>query len=137
MNNQIDVFCGLDVGKSAHHTTALNRAGERLYFHPRPQGEARLWAVLTELQRNGRVLVIVDQPNTIGVLTIAVARDTGCEVACLPRIALRKAALLHPGKAEAGYAFIIADTAPLYAAHAAYRGPEQRTSLRVEGPGRV
>jgi Transposase len=46
------------------------------------------------------VLVIVDQPNTIGALPIAVARDCGCTVAYLPGLAMRKAADLYPGKSK-------------------------------------
>jgi transposase len=59
------------------------------------------------------VLVIVDQPNTIGALPIAVARDCGCTVAYLPGLAMRKAADLYPGKSktDALDAFIIAETA--------------------------
>lgn len=59
------------------------------------------------------MLVIVDQPNTIGALPIAVARDCGCTVAYLPGLAMRKAADLYPGKSKtnARDAFIIAETA--------------------------
>lgn len=31
MTEEIAVFCGLDVGKSEHHTTALDRSGERIF----------------------------------------------------------------------------------------------------------
>lgn len=59
------------------------------------------------------MLVVVDQPNTIGALPIAVARDCGATVAYLPGLAMRKAADLYPGrsKTDARDAFIIADTA--------------------------
>jgi hypothetical protein len=77
-----------------------------------PQDEARLRELFTGLQQHGRVLVIVDQPNTIGALPIAVARDCGATVAYLPGLAMRKAADLYPGKSktDARDAFIIADT---------------------------
>lgn len=57
--------------------------------------------------------MIVDQPNTIGALAVAVARDAGCEVAYLPGLAMRKAAQLLPGdaKTDARDAFVIATTA--------------------------
>ena len=57
--------------------------------------------------------MVVDQPNTIGALPVAVARDCGCEVAYLPGLAMRKAADLYPGnsKTDARDAFIIAETA--------------------------
>lgn len=60
MNSQFVVFCGLDVGKSRHHTIALDRGGCRLFDHPLPQEEAKLREVFTRLQAHGRVLVIVD-----------------------------------------------------------------------------
>lgn len=59
------------------------------------------------------VIVIVDQPNTIDALPIAVARDCGCTVAYLPGLPMRKAADLYPGKSktDARDASIIAETA--------------------------
>ncbi len=57
--------------------------------------------------------MIVDQPNTIGALPIAVARSMGIDVAYLPGLAMRRAADLYPGsaKTDARDAFVIADTA--------------------------
>lgn len=113
MDERYEVFCGLDVGKFEHHAAALNAAGERVFDKPLSQDEARLRELFTGLQQHGRVLVIVDQPNTIGALPIAVARDCGCTVAYLPGLAMRKAADLYPGKSktDARDAFIIAETA--------------------------
>ncbi|GLB69443.1 IS110 family transposase [Arthrobacter mangrovi] len=113
MDQGFDVYCGVDVGKAEHHATALDRAGQRLFDKPLPQDEARLRELFTSLQEHGKVLMIVDQPNTIGALPVAVARDCGCEVAYLPGLAMRKAADLHPGKSktDAKDAFIIAATA--------------------------
>jgi len=77
------------------------------------QDETKLRELFTQLQNHGEVLMVVDQPNTIGALPIAVARDCGCSVAYLPGLAMRKAADLYPGrsKTDARDAFIIADTA--------------------------
>jgi transposase len=113
MNQGFDVYCGLDVGKSEHHATALDRAGQRLFDRPLPQDEAKLRELFSGLQQHGKVLMVVDQPNTIGALPVAVARDCGCEVAYLPGLAMRKAADLYPGKSktDARDAFIIAETA--------------------------
>ena len=57
--------------------------------------------------------MIVDQPNTIGALPIAVARSMGIEVAYLPGLAMRRIADLHPGtaKTDARDAYVIADAA--------------------------
>jgi transposase len=69
--------------------------------------------VLTKLQGVGRVLVIVDQPASIGALVIAVARLLGIDVGYLPGLAMRRIADLHPGegKTDARDAYIIADAA--------------------------
>lgn len=135
MPELFDVYCGLDVGKSEHHATALTPAGERLIDKPLPQDETRLRELFTALGRHGRVLMIVDQPNTIGALPIAVARDCGCEVAYLPGLVMRKAADLYPGrsKTDARDAFIIADTARTmpYTLRAVDRDSEVLAALEV------
>ncbi|WP_171042495.1 IS110 family transposase [Sinomonas gamaensis] len=109
----IAVWCGLDVGKEEHHACALAADGTRLFDKPLPQDEAKLREVFTSLQAHGTVLVVVDQPNTIGALAIAVARDCGCQVAYLPGLAMRKAARLLPGdaKTDARDAYVIATCA--------------------------
>ncbi|WP_258141735.1 MULTISPECIES: IS110 family transposase [unclassified Arthrobacter] len=110
MDDVYEIYCGLHVGKSEHHAAALNAAGERVFDKPLPQDEARLRELFTDLQQHGTVLVTVDQPNTIGALPIAVARDCGCTVDYLPGLATHKAADLYPGKSKRD-AFIIAETA--------------------------
>ncbi|GGS10332.1 hypothetical protein GCM10010236_76040 [Streptomyces eurythermus] len=59
------------------------------------------------------MLVVVDQPASIGALPLAVARDMGCPVAYLPGLTMRRIADLYPGEAktDAKDAFIIADAA--------------------------
>lgn len=114
MNDVYGVWLGLDVGKSAHHGCGLTSGGKRVFDHEIAQDETGLRKVITSLQSDyGRVLVIVDQPNTIGALPVAVARDCGADIAYLPGLAMRKAADLYPGsaKTDARDAFIIADTA--------------------------
>ena len=107
------VWCGLDVGKQAHHACALDPSGKRVFDAPLPQDQHRLEDLFAKLQAHGRVLVIVDQPNTIGALPIAVARSMGIEVAYLPGLAMRRIADLHPGsaKTDARDAYVIADAA--------------------------
>jgi transposase len=107
------VFCGLDVGKTVHHACALDPAGGRLHDKPLPNDEAALTEVFTRLSAHGNVLVIVDQPASIGALAVAVARSLGIEVAYLPGLAMRRIADLHPGqgKTDARDAYVIADAA--------------------------
>jgi transposase len=108
-----DVYVGLDVGKSDHHAVALSAVGKKLYDKALPNDEAKLRAVLDRLDRHGRILLVVDQPATIGALPVAVARDAGVEVAYLPGLAMRRIADLHPGEAktDARDAAIIAEAA--------------------------
>lgn len=109
----ITIWCGLDVGKSAHHACALDRQGHRVFDAELPQDQERLERLFTELAARGRVLVVVDQPNTIGALPVAVARAMDIEVAYLPGLAMRRIADLHPGsaKTDARDAYVIADSA--------------------------
>lgn len=105
------VFLGLDVGKEEHHACGLD--GNRVHDKTLPQDEAELRELFAKLALRGRVLVVVDQPATIGALPVAVARDVGVEVAYLPGLAMRRIADLHPGnaKTDARDAYIIAEAA--------------------------
>jgi transposase len=107
------IFCGLDVGKGTHHAVALTRDGTRVFDKELPQDEARLRTLLTSLLTHGPVLVVVDQPATIGALPVTVARAAGADVAYLPGLAMRRIADLHPGtaKTDARDAYVIADAA--------------------------
>ena len=75
--DDIDVWVHLDVGKGAHHAHALDRDGDTLYDKPLKQDEKAIRSMLEHLSRRGRVLPVVDQPNTIGSLPLTVARDMG------------------------------------------------------------
>lgn len=107
------VFLGLDVGKGEHHACALDPSGKKLHDKPLPNDEQRLRALFAQLSKHGRILVVVDQPASIGALPVAVARASGCQVACLPGLTMRRLADIHPGNArtDARDAFVIADAA--------------------------
>ncbi|NEE44077.1 IS110 family transposase, partial [Streptomyces sp. SID8455] len=110
----VGVFLGLDVGKSAHHGHGLTPAGKKVFDKPLPNSEPKLRAVFDKLTAKfGTVLVIVDQPASIGALPLTVARDAGCRVAYLPGLAMRRIADLYPGEAktDAKDAAVIADAA--------------------------
>ncbi|MGW6275085.1 IS110 family transposase [Streptomyces sp. NPDC055060] len=109
----IDVFCALDVGKAEHHGTALLKDGRTVFDKPLPNNEPQLRQLFARLQRKGTVLVVVDQPASIGTLAVAVARASGCDVAYLPGLSVRRLADLHPGsgKTDARDAHVIADAA--------------------------
>ncbi|GAA1486921.1 IS110 family transposase [Brachybacterium fresconis] len=112
-HDTVDVFIGIDVGKTDHHAVAIDRTGKKLLDKPLPQDEAKLRALINKVTGHGRILVVVDQPATIGALPLAVARDMGVMVGYLPGLAMRRIADLHPGEAktDARDAAIIADAA--------------------------
>lgn len=76
-NDDIDVWLGLDIGKQSHHACALDRHGDRIVDKPLGQDEAQIRELLARLGEHGNVLLVVDQPNTIGSLPLAVARGMG------------------------------------------------------------
>jgi hypothetical protein len=74
----IDVFLGLDVGKGEHHATAVTPAGKKAFDKRLPNTEPKLRKLFAKLQaKHGTVLVVVDQPASIGALPLAAARDMG------------------------------------------------------------
>jgi transposase len=107
------VYLGLDVGKGEHHATALSPDGTKIHDKALQQDEARLRELYRRLTHHGPVLVVVDQPASIGALPVAVARQEGVDVAYLPGLAMRRIADLHPGnaKTDARDAYVIADAA--------------------------
>lgn len=109
----IDVFIGVDVGKGEHHAVALSRTGKRLFDRALPNDETRLRALISSLKQHGQLLLVVDQPTTIGALPVTVARAEGILVAYLPGLAMRRIADLHAGEAktDARDAAIIAEAA--------------------------
>lgn len=98
------MFIGPDVGTSDHHAVAVTAAGRTVRDKALPNDEARLRASPTGLgEAHGPVLMVADQPATIGALPVAVAQATaGMEVAHLSGLAMRRVADLHPGTAKAG-----------------------------------
>jgi predicted transposase YbfD/YdcC len=113
VHGDYQVFLGLDVGTDGHHAVALHRDGKRLHDAALANSEVKLRQVFDRLAQHGRVLVVVDQPATIGALPVAVARACGHQVAYLPGLAMRRIADLHPGsaKTDARDAYVIADAA--------------------------
>jgi transposase len=109
----VQVFVGVDVGKGAHHAVALDRKGRRLLDSALPNDEAKLRALISKLKVHGQILLVVDQPATVGALPVAVARAEGVLVAYLPGLAMRRIADLHAGEAktDARDAYIIAEAA--------------------------
>lgn len=112
-HESVDVFLGVDVGKSAHHAVALARDGSVLLDRALPNNETQLEELIDQLKQAGTVLLVVDQPATIGALPVAVAQAAGVLVGYLPGLAMRRIADLHAGhaKTDPRDAFIIAQAA--------------------------
>jgi transposase len=113
MASTYGVFLGLDVGKGEHHAVGLDPSGKRLHDAPLPNSEPKLREMFGKLAAHGPLLVVVDQPATIGALPVAVARACGHDVGYLPGLTMRRIADLYPGtaKTDARDAFVIADAA--------------------------
>ena len=111
--DSVDVFVGVDVGKGEHHAVALNKMGKVVFDKALPNDEGKMRAVLQKLKQRGTVLLVVDQPATIGALPIAVAQAEEVLVGYLPGLAMRRIADLHAGEAktDARDAAIIAQAA--------------------------
>lgn len=96
----VQVFIGIDVGKDTHHAVAINRSGKRLFDKALPNDENKLRSLISDLKQHGQILLVVDQPATIGALPVAVARSEGVLVGYLPGLAMRRIADLHAGEAK-------------------------------------
>ena len=86
--------------RSEHWATALNRDGRKVFDRALPNEEERLRALYKKLADHGHLLVVVDQPATIGALAVAVAQDMGITVGYLPGLSMRRIADLTPGSAK-------------------------------------
>ncbi len=69
----VQVFIGVDVGKDTHHAVAINRSGKRLFDKALPNDENKLRSLISDLKQHGQILLVVDQPATIGALPVASA----------------------------------------------------------------
>ena len=96
----VQVFIGVDVGKDTHHAVAINRSGKRLFDKALPTDANKLRSLISDLKQHGQILLVVDQPATIGALPVAVARSEGVLVGYLPALAMRRIADLHAGEAK-------------------------------------
>ena len=86
------IYLGLDVGKTDHWACALTEDGQVLCNKTLPNNEAKIIDIYTKLATQGQVLVVVDQPATIGALAIAVAHLIGIDVAYVPGLTMRRIA---------------------------------------------
>ena len=109
---QVDVWVGLDVGKSGHFADVLDSDGERLFARAVANDQADLEALLDRAALHGTPGLVIDQPGSIAQLALAVAARRGVPVAHVPGLVMRRAADLYPGEAKTDRrdAFVLADT---------------------------
>jgi transposase len=110
---KVDVWVGLDVGKTSHFATVLSDTGEQLLARPVANDEADLVVLLQEAAQHGCPALVIDQPGSIGHLVVAVAAEHRVPVAYVPGLVMRRAADLYPGEAKTDPkdSFVLADTA--------------------------
>ena len=70
--------------------SARDHSGKKLLDRALPNDEAKLRELYGRMKAHGPVLLVVDQPATIGALPVAVALDEGVTVAYLPGLAMRR-----------------------------------------------
>lgn len=108
-----DYVIGMDVGKYFHHACVLDSQGTQVLSKRINQHEGSLRTLFGRFLTNkAKVLVVVDQPNNIGRLTVAVAQAVGADVRYLPGLAMRQLSRVHVGnsKTDVRDAYIIAHT---------------------------
>jgi Transposase len=97
---QVNVWVGLDVGKSEHFADVLDDDGERLFARAVGNDQADLEALLEQAARHGIPGLVIDQPESIAQLALAVAARRGTPVAYVPGLVMRRAADSYPGEAK-------------------------------------
>lgn len=96
-----DCVIGMDVGKYFHHACVLDPQSRQVLSKRINQHEGSLRKLFgTYLADNASVLVVVDQPNNIGRLTVAVAQAMGADVRYLPGLAMRQLSRIHVGNSK-------------------------------------
>jgi Transposase len=114
---QIEAWAGLEVGKEDHHATVLSAAGEPLLELAVSNDEAAIERLLDRALEVGPCALVIDQPGSIGSLTVCLARRRGVPVAYVPGLVMRRALELYPGEAKTDRrdSFVLADTARTHA----------------------
>ena len=132
---EIQVWIGLDVGKADHHATVIDTAGEIRFDRPVHNSEEAIERLLDDTGQHAAL--VIDQPGSIGMLAVAVARRRGIPVAYVPGLVMRRASELYPGEAKTDRrdSFVIADTARIHQArvHWLAESDELLEELRILG----
>lgn len=104
----------MNAGKYFHHACVLEIVDTQVPSKRSNQNEESLRTLFSPFSANNhKVLVVADQPNNIGRLTVAVAQDHGIGVHDLPGLARLQLSRIHAGNAKPDFrnAYIIAHAA--------------------------
>lgn len=109
----VNVWVGIDVGKSDHFHTTLDDRGDQLAAGAVANDERAIRQLVVHAKTYGRPGLVIDQPGSIAAMVLAVARLEGVPVAYIPGLVMRRAAQLYPGaaKTDPRDSFVLADTA--------------------------
>lgn len=110
-----DYVISMDVGTYFHHACVLDPQGTQLFPTRVNQDETELRNLFTRyIDGHHTVLVVDDQPNNIGRLTVPVAQNTGATVRYLPGLAMRQLSRIHAGNSttDTRDAYVIAHAGP-------------------------
>lgn len=96
----ITMIVGVDVGKTHHHAVGCDRTGAAILDQVVANDEAAIRTMLATAGPTDAVLLVVDQPASIGALPVAVAQAMGIAVGYLPGLTMRQLADILPGTAK-------------------------------------
>src|SRR5699024_12473437 len=96
-----DYVIGMDVGKYFHHACILDADGNQAVSKRVNQHEQSLRKLFTAYAGQGlKTLVLDDQPNHIGRLTVAVAQEIEVDGRYAPGLAMRQLSRIHDGSSK-------------------------------------
>jgi transposase len=88
------IVLGIDVGKTKHHAYAIDSNKKVLYNKPLVQDEKAICDLFNKLKEMGEVILVVDQPRSIGDLCIKLAHACNITPSFITPYAMRKGAQL-------------------------------------------
>lgn len=110
---EVEVWVGIDVGKSDHFHTTLNDNGGQLAAGPVANDETAIRELVVLAKSFGRPALVIDQPGLNAAMVLAVAKTEDVPVVYIPGLVMRRAAQLYPGaaKTDPRDSHVLADTA--------------------------
>lgn len=113
MPEQENIWVGLDVGAGNHFRDVLKSDGKRPFAQSIANNQADLEDLIVRPAKHGIRAPAIGQSGLTAYLALVLARVRGVQVACMPRLAMRCIANLHPfdTKSDRRHPIVIAVTA--------------------------